>query len=78
MHRHDPGFIHELANRVFADPAKASDWLNHPSVQLGGRTPMEMLDTEDGVRRVEELLTQIDDDNRRGLASLARPHRSRS
>jgi uncharacterized protein (DUF2384 family) len=67
MHRHDAAFIIELANRVFADPAKAQDWLSHPSVQLGGRTPLESLGSEEGVRRVEELLTQIDDDRRLGI-----------
>ncbi len=64
MHEHDSAFIVELANRVFGDPAKAQDWLHRPSLQLGGRTPVEMLATEDGTRRVEELLTQVDDDRR--------------
>ena len=67
MHRHSAASIIELANRVLADPAKAQDWLNHPSMQLGGRTPMEMIGSEDGLRRVEELLTQIDDDKRLGI-----------
>jgi putative toxin-antitoxin system antitoxin component (TIGR02293 family) len=67
MHKHDADFILALANRVFGDTAKAQRWLNHPRLQLGGRTPMEMLDSEDGVRRVEELLTQIDDDKRLGI-----------
>lgn len=73
MHRLDIGYIHELANRIFSSPEQVSDWLNHPSVQLGGRTPMEVLETEDGVRRVEELLTQIDDDDRLGFISTRKP-----
>jgi putative toxin-antitoxin system antitoxin component (TIGR02293 family) len=62
MHRHDRELIVQIANRGFGDFAKAQDWLNQPRVQLGGRTPMEMLGTETGARRVEELLTQIEDD----------------
>jgi len=41
--------------------------LNRPSVQLGGRTPLEVLGSEGGARRVEELLAQIDDDDRLGI-----------
>lgn len=65
MHRHDPHYIVELANRVFGDAAEAAQWLNQPRVQLGGRTPRSELAIPDGARRVEELLAQIDDDRRR-------------
>ena len=67
MHTHTPSFIAELTNRVFGDPAKAAAWLERPCVQLGGRTPRNMLGSEDDVRRVEELLRQIDDDQRHGV-----------
>ena len=66
MHTHNAASVRELAKRIFADPAQAEEWLNRPSVQLGGRTPLEMLDSEAGMRRVEELLAQIDDDGRLG------------
>jgi uncharacterized protein (DUF2384 family) len=66
MHTHDPSFILALATRVFGDPAKASDWLDRPCVQLGGHAPRDVLDSEDGARRVEELLRQVDDDERLG------------
>lgn len=66
MHTHLPSFILSLANRVLGDPAKASGWLDRPCVQLGGHTPRDMLGSEDGVRRVEELLRQLDDDQRLG------------
>jgi putative toxin-antitoxin system antitoxin component (TIGR02293 family) len=68
VHRHDPNYVMELANRVFGDAAKAAEWLNLPRLQLGGRTPLEVLPTEGGARRVEELLTQIDDDKRLGIS----------
>jgi putative toxin-antitoxin system antitoxin component (TIGR02293 family) len=64
MHRHDRAYVRALASRVFGDPAKARAWLRRPSVQLGGRAPEALLGSEDGVRRVEELLAQIDDDDR--------------
>jgi uncharacterized protein (DUF2384 family) len=64
MHRHDAARLIELAGRVFGDPHKAAHWLDRPSLQLGGRAPRDVLATPDGVRRVEELLAQIDDDDR--------------
>lgn len=64
VHSHGLDYLLELANRIFGDAGKASAWLNHPRVQLGGRTPLEALSTPEGARRVEELLAQIDDDRR--------------
>jgi putative toxin-antitoxin system antitoxin component (TIGR02293 family) len=64
MHEHGKRRILRLAERVFGNAAPARQWLNRPSVQLGGRTPLEVLASEDGARRVEELLAQIDDDDR--------------
>lgn len=66
MHIHDPSSILALANRVFGDPAKAADWLDRPCVQLGGNTPRDVLGSDEGARRVEELLLQLDDDQRLG------------
>ena len=66
MHRHDPDYVKDLANRVFGDADKAAEWLNQPRVQLGGRTPMAEISTAEGARRIEELLLQIDDDKRLG------------
>ncbi|HKI64365.1 MAG TPA: MbcA/ParS/Xre antitoxin family protein [Burkholderiales bacterium] len=67
MHEHNAAKILQLAERVFGDAAKARQWLERPSVQLGGRTPRDVLGSEDGARRVEELLAQIDDDDRLGI-----------
>jgi uncharacterized protein (DUF2384 family) len=64
MHRHDPAYLTELAVRVLGGPEQAANWLGRPRLQLGGRTPQELLASEDGARRVEELLRQIDDENR--------------
>ena len=64
VHEHSKRRVLRLAERVFGDPARARQWLNRPSMQLGGRTPLEVLGSEDGARRVQELLAQIDDDDR--------------
>jgi len=64
MHRHDPVHVIELAIRVFGDETQATAWLGRPSVQLGGRSPREVLSTRGGARRIEELLAQIADDDR--------------
>lgn len=66
MHTHDPSSLLALAGRVFGDPAKATDWLDRPCLQLGGLTPREMLGSDEGARRIEELLLQLDDDQRLG------------
>jgi uncharacterized protein (DUF2384 family) len=66
MHAHDPSFIVALAERIFGDSAAASAWLDRPCVQLGGHAPRDMLGSDAGVRRVEELLLQLDDDHRLG------------
>lgn len=67
MHKPNADFIISLATRVFGDSSRARDWLYRPRVQLGGRTPSEFLGTPEGLRRVEELLTQLDDDRRLGI-----------
>lgn len=67
MHGHDAAFVVELAQRVLRGPARAEQWLKRPNVQLGGRAPGDMLGSAGGRRRVEELLAQIDDDDRLGI-----------
>lgn len=64
MHRYDAAYVGELATRVFGDRGKAAAWLDRASVQLGGRAPRELLATAEGARRIVELLTQIEDDDR--------------
>jgi poly-gamma-glutamate capsule biosynthesis protein CapA/YwtB (metallophosphatase superfamily) len=64
MHRHAPADVLALALRVLGDRQLADAWLDRPSVQLGGRTPRQLMSSADGARRVEELLAQIDDEDR--------------
>ena len=66
---HDLARVIEVATRVLGGAEGAAQWLDRPSLQLGGRSPREVLAAADGVRRVEELLAQIDDDDRLHPAS---------
>ena len=42
------------------DKAKAKQWLNSPNRGLGGRTPMQMAQTETGLREVENLIVRLE------------------
>lgn len=48
------------ADRVFANPQKASRWLRTPRPSLSGQTPLSLLRTEAGAMVVSEVLGQID------------------
>ena len=48
-----------LAKEVLGTEVKASAWINTPNRALAGRKPFDDLDTELGVRSVEEVLYRI-------------------
>jgi len=48
-----------LAREVLGSGEKASHWLNSPNRALSGRRPFDLLDTDLGVRSVEEVLQRI-------------------
>ena len=48
-----------LAEETFANREKAQTWLRRPTSALGGRRPIELLDSEPGARVVEQLLYRI-------------------
>ncbi len=48
-----------LAQEVLGSDEKASHWMSNPNRALGGRRPFDQLDTEPGVRSVEEVLYGI-------------------
>jgi len=48
-----------LANEVLGAEDKASRWMVAPNRALGGHKPFDQLDTELGVRSVEEILYAI-------------------
>jgi putative toxin-antitoxin system antitoxin component (TIGR02293 family) len=45
-----------LAKHYIGDAAKAGRWIKKPNRALGGKRPIEMLNTEPGARRVEAVL----------------------
>jgi|SRR5580658_521191 putative toxin-antitoxin system antitoxin component (TIGR02293 family) len=48
-----------LANDILGTEDKASRWMVAPNRALGGKRPFDQLDTELGVRSVEEVLQRI-------------------
>jgi len=48
-----------LAKKVLGTEEKASRWMRTANRALGGRSPFDQLDTDVGVRAVEEVLQRI-------------------
>jgi putative toxin-antitoxin system antitoxin component (TIGR02293 family) len=48
-----------LAQEVLGSDEKASHWMSNPNRALGGKKPFDQLDTEPGVRSVEQVLYAI-------------------
>ena len=47
-----------LAHKVFRREDKAARWLRRPLRELGGISPLEMMETPAGARQVELILLQ--------------------
>jgi putative toxin-antitoxin system antitoxin component (TIGR02293 family) len=54
-------FVHitAMAEALFDDDVKARRWLSKPKDRLSGKSPIEMLSTLHGTRRVEEMLIRV-------------------
>lgn len=50
----------QLAGEVFEGREDGLRWLRRPQAGLGGKVPLELLDTEPGFEVVENLLAQIE------------------
>jgi len=48
-----------LAKHYLGDSQLATQWLKRPNRALGGKVPLELLDTEPGARQVENVLGRI-------------------
>jgi uncharacterized protein (DUF2384 family) len=48
------------AEQVFGDSERAERWLRKERRSFDGKTPLEMAASQDGARRVEEVLMRID------------------
>jgi putative toxin-antitoxin system antitoxin component (TIGR02293 family) len=53
--------IWQRSRTAFASDDAARTWLKTSHGLLGGETPLERLDTEPGLREVEDLLTTVDE-----------------
>lgn len=51
--------VEKLAETVFGDRDRASEWLQTPNLSLGGDAPQSRLDTEDGRIEVSQILNAI-------------------
>lgn len=48
------------AEEALGDAGRAHRWLQQPNRSLGGRTPLELLDSDPGSRSVERVLLRIE------------------
>lgn len=58
LYRLIPVIAHAVA--VFGDEHKATHWLSTPLPLIGDRTPSELLQSDEGLARVEQILTRIE------------------
>ena len=52
--------LYVRATDILGDARTADGWLHRPNTALGGKNPIEILDTIEGFRMVEDLLSQIE------------------
>ncbi len=52
--------IFSVAVQVLEDEEDARQWLIHEQIGLGGKTPLDLLQTEAGAKEVEDLLWRIE------------------
>ena len=52
--------VTKLARETFGSSQKASQWLNRPNRALKGRTPLSLLSSQAGVKRVRTILGRIE------------------
>lgn len=48
-----------LARNIFGDEAKMERWLHKPLKRFGGKSPSQMMSTSDNLKKVEQLLIEI-------------------
>jgi putative toxin-antitoxin system antitoxin component (TIGR02293 family) len=52
--------VYQKAVEVFADEERAARWFSSHPKALGGKTPLEFMETEPGTRYIEKLLGRIE------------------
>ncbi len=52
--------VSEFALRVWGNAEDARRWLNRPHMELGGKTPNSLLNSNEGIEAVEALLAALE------------------
>ena len=52
-------YVRQLAVEVFEDPTLAAEWMQRSNAELGGLSPLEVLDSQPGYDRVREILLRV-------------------
>lgn len=52
--------VFKIACKVFGDEINAKEWLMRPQIGLGRRIPLEVVKTEEGASKVEDILGRIE------------------
>jgi putative toxin-antitoxin system antitoxin component (TIGR02293 family) len=50
-----------MASKVFGSQLDAEQWMRRPAMGLGGRRPIELLETTAGAEIVEDFLGRLED-----------------
>ncbi|WP_158800008.1 antitoxin Xre/MbcA/ParS toxin-binding domain-containing protein [Pedobacter sp. L105] len=54
------GRIYTRALAILGDARTVDSWLTRPHIVLGEKVPLELMDTSEGIRTVDDLLIQIE------------------
>ncbi|MAL98030.1 MbcA/ParS/Xre antitoxin family protein [Hydrocarboniclastica marina] len=57
---HDTARVLRQAREVWESQVAAEEWLHSPVLALGGKSPIELLNTTEGRCRVSEVLRKIE------------------
>ncbi|WP_293024312.1 antitoxin Xre/MbcA/ParS toxin-binding domain-containing protein [Pandoraea sp.] len=52
-------YLRRLATEVFEDEARAIAWMRRPHAELGGLSPLDVLDSQPGYDRARDLLLRV-------------------
>lgn len=50
----------KLIEDFIGDKEKAREWIEKPCCGLGGKTPLEITETQEGIDRLERVILQIE------------------
>jgi len=57
-----PNLQHSLSEKaleIFKDPDKVTRWFNKPNKSLNGQKPVDLLNTAEGIKLVEQMIGRI-------------------